>query len=111
MKKLLLICFILTINLFSAQTSGKATFYHDKFEGRKTASGDIFTQSKLTCASTTYKIGTKLKITNPKNRKSVICEVNDKGNLDINHIDLSKSAFRKIGNLNSGFLKILIEKI
>ena len=105
MKKLLLICFILTINLFSAQTSGKATFYHDKFEGRKTASGDIFTQSKLTCAST------KLKITNPKNRKSVICEVNDKGNLDINHIDLSKSAFRKIGNLNSGFLKILIEKI
>lgn len=66
----------------------------------------------MTCASTNYKIGTILKITNPKNGNSVKCKVNDTGNLSPNHIDLSKAAFREIGKISQGVIKkILIEII
>lgn len=112
MKKLLMaLTMALTINCISAQTAGKATFYHDKFEGRKTKSEEIFKQSRFTCASTTYKIGTRLKITNPKNGKSVECRVNDTGRLSKNHVDLSKAAFKEIGDLSQGWLKVIISKI
>lgn len=102
---------MLTINCISAQVSGNATYYHDKFEGRKTKSGERFSQAKMTCASTNYKMGTLLKITNPKNGNSVECKVNDTGSLSPNHIDLSKAAFREIGKISQGVIKIIIEKI
>lgn len=112
MKKLLIALTVaLTINCISAQTAGKATFYHDKFEGRKTATGDVFRQAKFTCASTTYKMGTLLKITNPKTGQSVKCKVNDTGDLSKYHLDLSKAAFREIGKISQGWINILIEKI
>ena len=55
-----------------AQKSGTASFYHDKYDGRKAADGSTFRQTALTCASNVYKLGTKLKVSNcirKENRK------------------------------------------
>ena len=110
MKKLLLICFILTINLFSAQTSGKATFYHDKFEGRKTASGEIFDNDEFTAANRTIPFGTKVKITNLRNGKSVVVRINDRGPFTKGRaFDMSRAAFEEIGSLSAGHLPIEYE--
>lgn len=115
MKKLFLILMLLmSINTTFAQQKQsstnvkKVTYYHDKFHGRKTASGDVYNKNLLTCASTTkYKLGTLLKITNLDNGKSVIVKVNDRGDFSKKgvYLDLSKEAFKQIGSLEQGVLK------
>ena len=62
-----------------AAESGKIAWYGRKFAGRKTASGQAFNPEALTMAHKTLPFGTKVKITNPKNNKSVIVRVNDRG--------------------------------
>lgn len=112
MRLIILLLFIFTS--FSIDSLiGKASFYHDKFEGRKTASGEIFSQHKLTAASNNFKLGTKVKVTNLKNNKIVVVKINDrmavwtqnKGRI----IDLSKKA-AKILNIN-GIGKVKVEEI
>lgn len=85
---------------------GTATFYHNWFNGRLTASSEVFKQNKLTAAHMTLKFGTKVKITNLANNKSVIVKVNDRGAFKHNNFDLSKSAFKKIASLKTGVIKI-----
>ena len=58
---------------------GKASFYAKKFTGRKTANGEIFHHDSMTCAHRHYDFGTLLKVTNPRNGKSVVVRVNDRG--------------------------------
>ncbi|MBP5190864.1 MAG: septal ring lytic transglycosylase RlpA family protein [Bacteroidales bacterium] len=80
----------------TAKYTMRGTYYSDKFVGRKTSSGEIFTQDRYTAAHRTLKFGTLLLITNPKNGKQVIVKVNDrcpKGNI----IDLTRKAARQIG--------------
>lgn len=92
----------------------KATVYHSKFNGRKTYSGEVYDKSKLTCAAgNKYKIGDQLKVTNIKNGKSVVVKVNDRGNFEKYgvHLDLSEAAFKKIGELKNGVLKVDIERL
>lgn len=110
MRKCTTITFILLFSLLSAQKQGKATYYHNKYDGRKTASGEIFLQSKLTGASNTYKLGTILKVTNIDNDKSVTVRINDTGAFT-HLVDLSKSAFQSIGNLKRGWLNVIVEVI
>ena len=89
---------------------GKASFYANMFQGRKTANGQIFDQGKLTAAHRTLAFGTKVKVTNVSNNKSVIVTVNDRGPFIRGRIiDLSKSAFKVIGNTRSGVLKVKME--
>lgn len=57
----------------------KASYYHDKFSGRKTASGEIFDNTKYTAAHKTLPFGTKIKVTNLKNKRSVVLTVTDRG--------------------------------
>ena len=57
----------------------EASYYADKFNGKKTASGAIFSNSKLTAAHRTLAFGTKVKVTNTANNKSVEVEINDRG--------------------------------
>jgi rare lipoprotein A len=84
-----------------------ASYYHDKFNGRKTASGELFYNSKLTAAHRHLPFGTKIKVTNPKNDLSVIVTVNDRGPFHSSRaLDLSKAAFDEIGNLSSGTMAI-----
>ena len=102
-----LIIFILFAQFSNAQS---ATYYHDKYEGRKCYYGDIFRQNKLTCASNDYPHGTILRVT--YNKKFVDVRVNDRMNDTIhNVIDLSKYAFSLIGDTIKGRLKIKIKII
>jgi rare lipoprotein A len=89
----------------------EATYYADFFHGRKTKSGEVFNQNKLTCASNKFAIGSRLKITNIENGKSVIVKVNDIGPVDNKVIDLSKTAFKRIADLEKGRIKIKVKKI
>lgn len=80
------------------QMSGKASIYSDKFNGRKTATGERFSQKGLTAASAVLPIGSKVKVTNKKNGSSVVVKVNDKQPKRGGRVlDLSKSAAHHIG--------------
>jgi len=77
---------------------GLAAVYSDKLSGRKTASGQVFTQGKLTAAHPSLAFGTKVKVTNTKNGKSVDVTINDRGPTQAGRvIDLSAAAAAKIG--------------
>lgn len=93
------------------KTNAHASYYHDKFNGRKTASGVRFDNNKLTAAHKKFPFGTKLKITNEKNNKSVIVEVTDRGPfIKGREIDLTKKAFMDIAsNKQSGLEYVTIE--
>ncbi|GAA3780384.1 septal ring lytic transglycosylase RlpA family protein [Flavobacterium ginsengiterrae] len=88
-----------------------ASYYHDKFNGRKTASGKKFNNNDLTAAHKKFNFGTKLKITNEINNKSVIVEITDRGPfIKGREIDLSKRAFMQIAsNKKSGLVYVTIE--
>ncbi|OMQ09971.1 septal ring lytic transglycosylase RlpA family protein [[Flexibacter] sp. ATCC 35103] len=90
-----------------------ASYYHDKFNGRKTASGTRFDNNKLTAAHKKFPFGTQLKITNEINKKSVIVKVTDRGPfINGREIDLSKKAFMDItSNKKSGGIIVKIEII
>jgi rare lipoprotein A len=90
--------------------TGMASWYHDKFHGRKTANGDIFSQKKFTCASNQYALGTWLKITNLLNGRSVIVRVNDRMNVRMKRVvDLSKAAAQSIGIGTQGIGKVSVQ--
>ena len=91
----------------------EVSYYADKFNGRKTADGTTFSNSKLTAAHRTLPFGTKLKVTNLANNESVVVEVNDRGPQKTSReLDLSKRAFMEItDNKNHGILKVKIEII
>ena len=88
-----------------------ASYYHDKFHGRKTASGEVFNQHAMTAASNKYKMGSRLLVTNPVTNCSVVIRVTDTGQLYGRTIDLSKGAFSKIADLKHGVIKVTIKKL
>jgi rare lipoprotein A len=92
-------------------TSFTGTWYGNAFHGNYTKSGEIFDKNKLTCASNHFKLGTKLKVTNIENGKSVIVKVTDTGSFRKVTLDLSKKAFSKIAELDKGVINITIKKI
>ena len=94
-------------------TTGIASYYHNKFNGRKTASGEVFSNNKLTAAHRTYPFGTYLKVTNVANGKSVVVKVNDRGPFTKGkELDLSHKAFMDItDNPNKGNLQVNIEVV
>ena len=98
-------------NLKLYKEKAHASYYHDKFTGRKTASGKRFDNNKLTAAHKKLPFGTKLKITNVLNKKSTIVEVTDRGPfVKGREIDLSKKAFMDIAsNKKSGAINVKIE--
>lgn len=91
---------------------GTASWYSqsDRHIKRCTASGEIFDDSKKTCASWRFKFGTRLKVINTKNGKSVVCRVNDRGPARRlkRIVDLSHSAFREIADPRSGLILVSI---
>ncbi|WP_392388806.1 septal ring lytic transglycosylase RlpA family protein [Flavobacterium piscinae] len=88
-----------------------ASYYHDKFTGRKTASGQIFDNQKYTVAHKKLPFGTKVRVTNEANDKSVMVTINDRGPFTKGReIDLSKRAFRDIARHHGyGTMKVTIE--
>lgn len=98
-------------NCILYKTNAHASYYHDKFNGRKTASGRKFNNNELTAAHKKFPFGTRLKITNETNNKFVIVEVTDRGPfIKGREIDLSKKAFMDIAsNKKSGLAYVTIE--
>lgn len=90
-----------------------ASYYHHKFNGRRTASGKKFDNNGYTAAHKKLPFGTKLKVTNEANGKSVIVEVTDRGPFSkAREIDLSRRAFMEItSNKNSGVTIVTIEEV
>ena len=88
-----------------------ASYYADKFNGKKTASGSKCDNNKYTAAHKKLPFGTKVKVTNEKNGKSVVVEITDRGPfVKSREIDLSKRAFMDIAsNKGSGGMLVTIE--
>ncbi len=89
---------------------GTASYYSNKFEGRKTANGEIFSQKKFTAACNVLPLGTWVKVTNLRNGKSVVLKTNDRLHPSMKRIlDLSRAAAQKIGYINSGLTRVKVE--
>jgi rare lipoprotein A len=111
MRRYLWVILILFLHVASAQIqSGKASFYADKFEGAPTASGEKYKHNKLTAAHKSLPFGTRVKVTNTANRKSVEVVINDRGPWVENRIiDLSRSAAEKLDFINQGLADVEIQ--
>ncbi len=91
---------------------GQASFYSNKFNGRRTANGEIFDQKKLTCACNVLPLGTWIKVTNLRNDRSVIVKVNDRIHPKMRRIvDLSRSAAQKLGYVSNGLTRVKVELV
>jgi len=90
-----------------------ASYYADRFTGRKTASGRIFNNQKYTAAHRKLPFGTKVRVTNEKNGKSVVVEITDRGPFTKGKdIDLTKKAFMEIaGSRYGGHLVVTIDVV
>lgn len=115
MKKLILLFTTLFLSascLFCEiyKANAEASFYADKFHGRKTANGEIFNMYDFTAAHKTLPFNTILKVTNISNGRSVTVRVNDRGPfVQCREIDLSKAAAEKLDMISSGTAKVSIE--
>lgn len=115
-RLILLFVFLFLAFTLNAQKSffqrGMASFYADKFEGRITASGEIYRQSKLTAAHPDLSFGTFVKITNLENGNSVVVVINDRGPYIGNRIiDISKKAAIKLNFVERGLTEVTLEVI
>lgn len=92
--------------------TGNASYYADKFIGRPTASGEKYNANAYTAAHRKLAFGTKVKVTNVANGKSVVVRINDRGPFVSGRIiDLSKAAAQKIGLIAAGVAKVKIEYV
>jgi rare lipoprotein A len=90
--------------------TGLASYYAAKFQGRRTANGETFNSKLLTAAHLTLPFGTKLRVTNLQNMKSVIVRVNDRGpHVSGRIVDLSRAAAELIGITRTGLAKVELE--
>jgi len=89
-----------------------ASYYGAEFDGRPTSSGEIFDMNGMTCAHRTLPLGTRVRVTNLENGKSVELKVNDRGPfVDGRIIDLSQGAAEKLDIIQSGIAMVKIEVI
>ena len=120
MKKKSIFSLILAVGLcaatFAANTVGVyksnavASYYADKFHGRKTANGEIFDMYALTAAHKSLPFNTMVKVTNLDNGKSVVVRINDRGPFVAGReIDVSKAAASKLGMLSEGVARVSLQ--
>ena len=105
---LLLVSSFLFANVY--KSNAKASYYAEKYHGRKTANGETFNMYALTCAHKTLPFGTVLRVTNLSNGKNVDVRVNDRGPfVKGREIDVSKAAAQKLGMIKTGTANVRIE--
>ncbi|MFM1772877.1 MAG: hypothetical protein RLZZ71_2019 [Bacteroidota bacterium] len=115
MKKLLqqtlgLILLLFCLNVSAQTETGKASYYHNKFEGHGTSNGEIFRQKKYTCAHKSLPFGTWLKVTCIKNNNVVYVRVNDRlPKSSKRSIDLALIAAEKLNFVRSGITQVTLE--
>lgn len=115
-KLFLTITCLLIVHSVMAQDSvvlrGTASYYHLKFEGRRTANGETFYNDSLTAAHKTLPFGTIVQVTHLKNKKMVTVRINDRlPSNSTREIDLSQEAAKRLMMIKSGLAKVRIEVI
>ena len=91
---------------------GIASYYGKKFHKKRTANGEIFNMYKVSAAHKSYPLGTKVRVTNLENGKSLKLVINDRGPFVSGRIiDLSYKAARKLGFVNQGTVKVRIDDL
>lgn len=100
------------VKLVNDFKKGIASFYHDKFEGRKTATGEIFDNDKYTAACNTLKLGSYVKVTNVSNGEVVYVRINDRmAKSNTRLIDLASIAAKKLRFEEKGITKVKVEVV
>ncbi|WDF62169.1 septal ring lytic transglycosylase RlpA family protein [Flavobacterium sp. KACC 22758] len=101
------------LKLKAYKKNAHASYYADRFNGRKTADGSRFNNNKYTAAHKKLPFGTRVKVTNEANGKFVIVKITDRGPfVKTREIDLSKRAFMEITkHKGAGAMKVTIETI
>lgn len=121
-------CFLLPVAAFGQQTAapvkaqqrptkepvkvqwGIASYYADKFDGRKTYTDEVFCQDSLTAASNTLPMHTWVRVTNLRNRRTVVVRINDKMHpRNRRLIDLSLAAARRLGFAGRGLTRVRVD--
>lgn len=98
--------------LVTTGKNGIASFYHSKFVGRKTATGEVFSNVKYTAASNKLKLGSYVKVTNVENGKVVYVRINDRmAPTNKRLIDLAGIAAEKLDFKGDGLAKVKIEVV
>lgn len=96
----------------SALGRGVASYYGRRFHGRRTANGERFNMNAMTAAHKTLPFGSKVRVTNPRNGKSVIVRINDRGPFIRGRtIDLSRAAAKRIGMISRGHARVNLELV
>jgi|SRR6187401_453163 len=91
---------------------GIASFYHSSLVGNLTANGERYDEGALTAAHRTLDLGTRVRVTNLENRRSVVVTVNDRGPYAKGRIiDLSRRAARVLGFVHDGVTKVKVEPL
>lgn len=107
-----LLVLLISCATFAQVQTGKASFYAKKFEGRMTASGETYDPNKLTAAHRHLPFGTKVRVTNLANNKTVTVKINDRGPFVSGRIiDLSRSAADKLNFITSGTTDVVVKTI
>ena len=98
-------------NIRVAKTlSGPASWYGGKFHGRRTANGERFDMNEMTAAHRSLPFGTRVRVTNERNGRSVVVRINDRGPFVGNRIiDLSRGAAAAVGMVNTGVAPVRID--
>ena len=96
----------------AAGMEGLAAYYSNRLNGRRTASGQVFDQQKLTAAHPTLPFGTMVKVTDTRNNRSVVVRINDRGPTQADRvIDLSRAAAAKLGMIRAGLVPVKLEVV
>ena len=91
---------------------GVASYYADAYNGKKTSNGETYDMNDLTAAHRTFPYGTKVRVTNLENNKSVIVRINDRGPFKEERIiDVSLAAARELDLIKAGTAKVKLEVI
>lgn len=89
---------------------GEASYYSDEFHGQRTASGERYRDRESTAAHRTLPFGTRVRVTNMENGRSVVVRITDRGPFRRGRvIDVSKRAARELGFLSQGTAKVRLE--
>jgi rare lipoprotein A len=95
-----------------ASKKGIASYYHPKFEGRRTATGEVFGNKNYTAASNTLRLNTYVKVTNPSNGRVVYVKINDRmAASNKRMLDLTEAAADRLGYRNAGTAKVTMEVV
>ena len=108
MKKYMVILALLFLSFTNEKVEGLASYYHSKFEGRKTSSGEKYRKSKMTAACNIFPIHSLVKVRNLRTGKEIIVKINDHIGTNKRIIDLSLAAAKELNIIHRGLTKVSV---